>query len=294
MEEYREKCRTLDRLMDEYTKEGAAVAFSGGADSGLLLNLAVIHGRKNGSPVFALTAVTELHPAKDESIARKTALDLWAEHRVLRVYELKQGEIRRNPADRCYQCKKYLFQEIRKTAAELGVRVVLEGTNKDDLNQYRPGLRALEELEIKSPLKEAGFTKEEVRRLARDYGVPVADRPSAPCLATRFPYGEELTGEKLRKVEQGEEYLRSLGLYNLRLRVHGGIARIEADNGQMGLLVEKRREITGFLKELGYRYITLDLEGFRSGSMDEDLPASVRQRFGKDPQADRPEAEGGL
>ena len=137
-------------------------------------------------------------------------------------------------------------------------------------------MQAIRELGIKSPLMEAGLTKEEVRRLAGEYGISVARRPSSPCLATRFPYGEELTYEKLRQVEKGENYLKTLGLYNVRLRVHGRIVRIEADAEQMGRLVERREEIVGFLKELGYGYITLDLEGFRSGSMDETLSAEEK------------------
>ena len=158
----------------------------------------------------------------------------------------------------------------------MGASVVLEGTNADDLSEYRPGLKAIRELGIKSPLMEAGLTKEEVRRLAGEYGISVARRPSSPCLATRFPYWEELTYEKLRQVEKGENYLKTLGLYNVRLRVHGRIVRIEADAEQMGRLVERREEIVGFLKELGYGYITLDLEGFRSGSMDETLAAEEK------------------
>lgn len=271
MEAYREKREQLHWLMNQYTKGNAAVAFSGGADSSLLLKLAVAHGKENGSQVFAFTVCGELHPAADRRIAGEVAREAGAIHRILEVRELERGDIRNNPVDRCYQCKKYLFEKIREAAGDMGAFVVLEGTNTDDLLQYRPGLRAIEELGIKSPLKEAGFTKAEVRALAKELGISVADRPSAPCLATRFPYGEELTMEKLKQVEQGEEYLRSIGAGNLRLRVHGDIARIEADGDQMGALLERRAGITKYLKELGYGYITLDLEGFRSGSMDQDL-----------------------
>ncbi|MCI8517855.1 MAG: ATP-dependent sacrificial sulfur transferase LarE [Hungatella sp.] len=271
-----EKYGRLYELMEEYTRDNVAVAFSGGVDSSLLLKLAVVCARERKSRVIAVTAATELHPSRDEAIAGKVALETGAEHRVLRVQELEQAGVAGNPVDRCYRCKRYLFERIRQEAEAMGASVVLEGTNADDLSEYRPGLKAIRELGIKSPLMEAGLTKEEVRRLAGEYGISVARRPSSPCLATRFPYGEELTYEKLRQVEKGENYLKTLGLYNVRLRVHGRIVRIEADAEQMGRLVERREEIVGFLKELGYGYITLDLEGFRSGSMDETLSAEEK------------------
>ncbi len=276
MGDYRRKCERLHELMEEYACEDVAVAFSGGVDSGLLLKLAVLHAGGRGKQVFAITAATDLHPVTDERIAEKVALETGARHEILRIRELEQGDISCNPVDRCYRCKKYLFQAIKETAKKTGVSVVLEGTNVDDLSQYRPGLRAIQELGIKSPLKEAGFTKAQVRALAKEYGISVADRPSSPCLATRFPYGARLTAEKLRQVELGEEYLRDLGLYNVRLRVHDDIARIEADREALGTVVGHREEVVSYLKSLGYRYITLDLEGFRSGSMDEGLEKSDR------------------
>lgn len=275
MEIYEEKLRRLHRLMQEYAQSDVAVAFSGGADSSLLLKLAVVHAKERGSRVTAITADTELHPQNDRDQAREAAMEMGAEHRILTIRELEHGGISQNPVDRCYQCKRYLFEKIKEEARRVQASLVLEGTNADDLREYRPGLRAVEELGIKSPLKEAGLTKDEVRRLAKEQGISAADRPSAPCLATRFPYGEELTIEKLGRVEQGEEYLRTLGLYNVRLRVHGEIARIEADGDQIGKLADKRNEVVKRLKSLGYRYITLDLEGFRSGSMDEVLPETV-------------------
>jgi len=268
---FEEKCKVLFQLMSDFAAGNVAVAFSGGADSSLVLKLAVICAKEKGSRVVAVTASTKLHPAKDEAVARQVALEMGAEHRILPVQELESAGIGQNPVDRCYRCKKYLFKAIQEEAALAGAPVVLEGTNGDDLKQYRPGLKAVAELGIRSPLKEAGLTKEEVRKLSERYGISVANRPSAPCLATRFPYGEKLTMEKLRTVEQGEEYLRSLGLYNVRLRIHKNVARIEADTDEMGKLIEERKEVVTNLKKLGYGYITLDLEGFRSGSMDEGL-----------------------
>lgn len=149
--------------------------------------------------------------------------------------------------------------------------MIMDGTNEDDLHVYRPGLRALKELGIISPLAEEKVTKAEVRELAEEYGLSVASKPAMPCLATRFPYGTDLTYEKLEKVEKGEAFIRKLGLYNLRLRVHGGIARVEVDEQEIAKILQHREEIVRYLRQLGYSYITLDLEGFRSGSMDEVL-----------------------
>ncbi len=266
--QYKEKCRKLHGIMDGYAGKDLAVAFSGGADSSLLLTLAVLHGKRQNSQVYALTASTELHPLGDISLAKKVAVEAGAIHQVLSVSELEEAGIADNPVDRCYRCKYFLFQRILEEASRLGAETVLEGTNADDLLAYRPGIKAIRQLGVKSPLLQAGFTKEEVRRLAGEYGISVADRPSAPCLATRFPYGASLTREGLCRVEKGEERLKTLGLYNVRLRIHGEIARIEVDPAYMGTLLENREEMIKELKALGYTYITMDLEGFRSGSMD--------------------------
>lgn len=205
---------------------------------------------------------------KDLEIAVAVAKEAGARHLVVRIDELKEAGIEYNPEDRCYLCKKLLFSRLKEKAEELHAGYIVEGTNEDDLHVYRPGIRALRELGILSPLAQTGFTKQEVRKLAEEYGVSVANRPSTPCMATRFPYGAKLDYDSMRRVEQGEEWIRSLGFYNVRIRVHGGIARIEIDIDQMPLLLEKKEEIISKLKELGYDYITLDLEGFRSGSMD--------------------------
>ncbi|MCM1160156.1 MAG: ATP-dependent sacrificial sulfur transferase LarE [Roseburia sp.] len=274
MSSYEEKCSRLRAMMKEYAKQNVAVAFSGGVDSSLLLKMAVAYAKEQGTMVYGITADTELHPSGDMEIAEKVAKETGAEHILLRIKELKQVDILQNPIDRCYRCKKYLFGEMKKKAGQSGAVNLLEGTNADDLLSYRPGIRAIEELGVKSPLKEAGLTKMEVRKLASEYGISVADRPSAPCLATRFPYGETLTSLKLKHVEQGEAFLKTLGFYNVRLRVHGEIARIEVDEAYMPELLERKREVAAYLKELGYSYITLDLEGFRSGSMDIGLEAS--------------------
>lgn len=265
---YENKCRKLRKILKKYTEQNTAVAFSGGVDSSLILKLAVQYAKKQGSRVYAVTADTELHPVQDKVMAEKVAEEMGAEHMILPVRELSEAEIENNPIDRCYRCKKFLFEKILKTGKEKEAFLVLEGTNADDFFMYRPGIRAVRELRVKSPLMEAGFTKQDVRRLAMESGISVADRPSTPCLATRFPYGTKLSTAAMERVEKGENYLRNLGLYNVRLRVHDNLVRIEIDSWMMGKFMENRSTVVAYLKELGYSYVTLDLEGFRSGSMD--------------------------
>lgn len=274
-EEYEEKKTRLKKQIRAYADEGCIVAFSGGVDSSLLLKLACGPAREPGRPaqsrIYAVTMQTRLHPACEIEHARKVAEEIGASHMVIPVDELEEAGINQNPVERCYLCKKHLFTKILEAARQLGIRNILEGTNEDDLHVYRPGLKAIRELGIISPLADAGFTKADIRRLAGEYRLSVSGRPAMPCLATRFPYGTSLSYEGLQKVEQGEEYLKSFGLYNVRLRIHGPIARIEVEPNEFPLLFQHRQEIILYLKNLGYTYITLDLEGFRSGSMDIDI-----------------------
>ncbi|WP_443863645.1 ATP-dependent sacrificial sulfur transferase LarE [Fusobacterium ulcerans] len=268
MKTYEEKCSYLQKLMEKYTQENVVVAFSGGVDSSLLLKTACINAVKNGTKVFAVTMHTTLHTMNEIESSKETAGEVGAEHLIISVDELKEAGIENNPVERCYLCKKYLFQKMKDKAESLGVKIILDGTNEDDLHMFRPGLRALKELEIKSPLAESDFSKTDVRKLAEEYGMSVSKKPSTPCLATRFPYGSRLSYEEMKKVEKGEDFLKNLGLYNVRLRVHNDIARIEVDKEDIVKIVVYKEVIISYLKELGYRYITLDLEGFRSGSMD--------------------------
>lgn len=265
---YEEKCGRLYELIAACAQEDVLLAFSGGADSSLLLKLLCKAAEKSRKKVYAVTLHTMLHTAVEMEEAKELAGEAGAVFIPLPVDELQNAGILNNPVDRCYLCKKYLFTQILQKADELGVKTVIEGTNEDDLHVYRPGLRAVRELGILSPLAQAGMTKQEVRRCAAEWKVSVSNKPSSPCLATRFPYGTLLTREKMRQVEYGEEYLKGLGLYNVRLRVHGDVARIEADAEDMPVLLKQREAVTAFLKGLGYCYVTLDLEGFRSGSMD--------------------------
>lgn len=275
---YEEKRKELRKRIEAYASMDMVVAFSGGADSSLLLKLACEAAKKCGSRVYAITMQTELHTLEDLQVAEKVAKETGAFHVVLHVDELEEAGIEDNPVDRCYRCKKLLFTRMRAEAEKIGASVLLEGTNADDLKVYRPGLKAIRELGIKSPLAEAGFTKSEVRTLAGEYGISVAKRPSTPCMATRFPYGTRLTRENLKRAEDGEGYIRSLGFYNVRLRVYGETARIEVDESEFDFLIEHRKEIIKFLKNLGYVYIALDLEGFRSGSMDVGIAGGTSEK----------------
>ena len=263
-----EKESLLKKAIDKYTKEDIIVAFSGGADSSLLLKLACDSARVNGTKVYAITVQTMLHPAADLVIAARVAEEARAVHEVIEIDELRETRIEDNPIDRCYRCKKGIFGKIKERAEELDIRYILEGTNEDDLHQYRPGIKALKELGILSPLAESGMTKKEVRALAAGLSISVAERPASPCLVTRLPYGEHITYGLLKKIENGEEYIRGLGYYNVRLRIHRDIVRIEIDEKDIGKFVSERKKIVNFMKKLGFLYVTVDLEGFRSGSMD--------------------------
>ena len=265
---YEEKKQKLQEQMLVYAQGDMLVAFSGGVDSSLILKLAVQAVAKTGHKVYGIMVHTMLHPMGEVEDARVTAEQIGAEFRVLEIDELKGADILDNPVDRCYRCKKYLFRNLIEEGKKLGVSVMMEGTNEDDLHVYRPGLQAIRELGIHSPLAEAGMTKAEVRRLAGELGVSVSNKPSMPCLATRFLYGTRISYETMRKVDEGEAFIRSLGFYNVRLRIHNDVARIEVDVNEMPHLLEHCEQIVAKLKNLGYDYITVDLEGFRSGSMD--------------------------
>lgn len=258
----------LKALMDEYGKGPVCLAFSGGVDSSLLLRMACGSGRKHGNPVYAVTFNTMLHPACDLDTAKRVAEELGANHIIIQVNELEMEGMRNNPPERCYLCKKHLFSALLDFAREKGITCILDGTNEDDTHVYRPGIKALKELGIISPLALCHITKSEVKRLAASYGISVASRPSTPCMATRLPYGETLNYSILKKIEKGEEYLRTIFNGNVRLRLHRDMVRLELDPEQMITALEQREKICGKLKSLGFSYITLDLEGFRSGSMD--------------------------
>ncbi len=248
----------------------AAVAFSGGVDSALLLRAA---RDALGERCLALTAVMEAVPERDLVDAPALAAALGVRHIEVRPDVLSLPEFVNNPPDRCYHCKKRIFSLLGATAAAEGMAVLAEGSNLDDLGDYRPGLRAIEELHVASPLREAGLTKAEIRAISHELGLPGWNKPSCACLASRFAYGEHIDAERLRAVDEAEQLLRSLGFGQLRVRVHGKLARIELGREELRHMLDPgiAEYVTAQLRRLGFTYVTMDLEGFRSGSMNEML-----------------------
>ena len=268
----KDKLNELRRLLEKLSADGVCAAFSGGVDSALLLTtLSELRARKP-FPLLAVVFSTAFHTAEETASALKQAEELGVPVELVKRDVLSDPVLRNNPKDRCYHCKRSLFAGMKRIAAAHGIRHLVDGTNADDTKVYRPGRKALEELGVLSPLALCGFSKDEIRAAARELLVPVAEKPSAPCLATRFPYGAAMTDDALRKVERGEAVLRQFGLKIVRLRVHGDVARIETDTDGFGLAAAKRFEIAFALRQEGFPYVALDLEGFRSGSMDESIP----------------------
>ncbi|MCS7177711.1 MAG: ATP-dependent sacrificial sulfur transferase LarE [Anaerolineae bacterium] len=244
------------------------VAFSGGADSTLLL--ALCRDVLGPERVLALTVISEFTPTAERERAAGLARALGVRHQEVPFSVLAHPEIVANRPDRCYHCKHALFRRLLEIVRAEGLAVLLHGANADDRNDYRPGLRAAEELGVRAPLLEAGLTKEEIRKLSRQMGLPTADLPAMACLASRIPYGTPLTLEALARVDAAEEYLRQeWGLRQVRVRDHFPLARLEVPEDDIPRLaaLPARREVARRLRELGYRYVTLDLEGFRSGSL---------------------------
>lgn len=250
--------------------ESVVVAFSGGVDSTLLLRVAL----ESVPRILAVTATSPTYPQFELLEAKKIAESLGVEHLILETREMDNPLFFSNPVDRCYHCKSELFRLLKEVAASRGFKAVLDGSNASDKGDFRPGMRAARDFGVRSPLMEVGLTKEEVRLLSRYYGLPTWDKPSMACLSSRIPYGEPITREKIRQIEAGEEFLRKLGLKEVRLRHHGRLARLEVAPQALPLLVSEnvRQQVIAALKQLGFTYITLDLEGYRSGSMNEVLP----------------------
>ena len=242
-----------------------AIAFSGGVDSTYLLHEAVKTGKEK---VTALIMQTPSVPERELDEAVTFCKSWGISFFVLPADPFSAAGFRENGRDRCYICKHFLFSALLEKAKEEGIPFVADGTNADDTKEFRPGLRALKELDIRSPLAEAGLTKKEIRELSEKEELPTWNKPSFSCLATRFPYGEELTVEKLRRTEAAENLLAELGFTQRRVRVHGNLARIEVLPAEISLLLERRDMISSRLEELGFLYTTVDLKGFRSGSMD--------------------------
>ena len=244
------------------------VAFSGGVDSGFLLMAA--HDVL-GENVLAVTIDSEQFPRRDLEHVRSFLKRTGIAHKIVQFSWMRTDDFVRNPYNRCYHCKKALLQILKDVAAEAGIRTIAEGVNASDFDEYRPGIAAAAEEGIWHPLAEVGLTKPEVRWLAKEIRLPFWDKPPSPCLATRIAYGEQITVEKLAMIEAGEDALKDLGFRQVRVRLHhGGIARIEVEKEEIAVLfdMKTRAAICGKLKTLGFTYVTLDLEGYRSGSMD--------------------------
>ena len=242
------------------------VAYSGGVDSTFLAYAA---NEVLGSKSLAVFGHSVTCPPEDFAGANSIAKKFGFNYRVIETAELEDPQFVANDSNRCYYCKSELFQKLRDIALPEGIAWVADGTNNDDLGDYRPGRRACSELSIRSPLLEAGLTKEEIRQLSHENDLPTWDKPASPCLASRIPYGTPVTEDVVQKIAAGELYLRGLGIRQLRLRHHGDIARIEIDAKDFGMVLddETRNEIVRRLKAIGYLYVTLDLTGYRTGSL---------------------------
>ncbi len=269
--------KTIDRKYGDLCaslkgKGAVAVAFSAGVDSTLLLKAAAdALGCEN---VLAVTALSHSFPERENSEAGQFCRDLGVRRITVEVDQLSIPGFRENPPDRCYFCKKVLFSKMTDAARENGFEMLAEGSNIDDLSDYRPGLRAIAELGVISPLREAELTKKEIREISQRLDLPTWNKPSFACLATRFVYGETITNEKLRRVEQSERLLQDLGFKQFRVRIHGEeglLARIEVMPGELSAIMQRREEIAAQIKGMGFAYVTVDLEGYRTGSMNEVL-----------------------
>ncbi|MGB8452948.1 MAG: ATP-dependent sacrificial sulfur transferase LarE [Anaerocolumna sp.] len=258
----------LSQVMEDNMSAGICIAFSGGVDSSLLLKAACDTGKRMNQSILAVTFETKLHPHGDLAEAKTLALSFGAVHKIITVDEFADPEIKHNPVDRCYRCKNLLFKTLIETAKSEGYHYLMDGSNYDDADAYRPGMKALKELGIHSPLLELKMTKDEIRSLSSDLNLVTSTKPSAPCLATRLPYGAVLDFDLLERIDQGEKFIKNLGFYNVRLRAHNDIIRIEIDKTDFIKFMKQQEPVLNKLKDLGFEYITLDLEGFRSGSMD--------------------------
>lgn len=245
------------------------VAFSGGVDSTFLLKCAV--DTPGVEKVAAATAVSEILAPEDLDLATSIAKDLGVRHIIVMSSEMENAEFIANTPERCYVCKKGRFTKLLEIKEQLGLAYIADGSNMDDEADYRPGERAMKELGIRSPLREAGLYKSEIRELSRDMGMPTWDKPSIACLATRIPYGEAITKDKIRMVREAEQALHCFGFTQLRVRYHGDLARVEVPEKEMPDALKYRAEIVEKVKAAGFTYVALDLQGFRSGSMNEVL-----------------------
>lgn len=266
--ELHEKERSLE---DRLRAAGSVlVAFSGGVDSSYL---ALAAHRVLGDEALAVTAVSPSYPASHRRVAERVVADFGLSHRFVDTHEMESADYRANRPDRCYHCKTELFDVLGRMRAELGFGAVAYGVNTDDTGDFRPGHRAADERGVLSPFLDVALSKAEIRALSRAAGLPTADLPASACLSSRLPYGTEVTPERLAQVEEAEERLRGLGFRQLRVRHHGELARIEIDPAELprALDADRARAMVAALKPLGFRFVALDLEGYRTGALNEVL-----------------------
>jgi uncharacterized protein len=260
----------LALLQDRLRSLGSAVvAFSGGVDSSLLLKVAV--QTLGPEKVLAITGRSPSLPSADQQAAQTLAAEIGVCHEFLDTAELDDPNYTTNPARRCYFCKSELYSRLIRLAQQRGYAAVLCGTNADDLHDFRPGLQAADEHRVAAPLAEAGITKTELRQIAAELGLSVHDKPASPCLSSRIPYGEPITPEKLRRIDAAETFLHKLGFRECRVRHYEQLARIEVPAGEIARFADAdlRARVDARFRELGFQYVTLDLRGFRSGSLNE-------------------------
>jgi pyridinium-3,5-biscarboxylic acid mononucleotide sulfurtransferase len=263
-----ETAKKIEIIKREMEKaRSALIAFSGGVDSSLLLHFAL---KYVAGEVLAVTCVSPLYKSREIEKSKRIAKELGSRHLLVHINELKDPEIVKNDRLRCYYCKKNLFTRLKEIAGKEGLQRVFDGSNHDDTKDYRPGLKALKELGIKSPLLEAGLTKDEIRTLIKKEGLSFGDMESLACLGSRFPYGTSLKKETLKKIDESEDFLIDLGFRNVRVRHYNEMAKIELNQQDIIKAVRARHKITEYFKKKGYTQISVDLEGYRMGSLNNE------------------------
>lgn len=260
------KLKKLQKILQEM--QSVLVAYSGGVDSTFLLKVAC---DVLGKQVLAVTADSLTYPAAELNLAKKMAKDLGARHKIIRTQELEDKRFSANPLNRCYFCKKELFSRLKKIAQANKIDFVVDASNLSDKEDFRPGNKAKIELGVRSPLQEAGLNKEEIRSLSKKLKLPTWQKPALACLASRIPYGSSISPVLLRRIERAESILHQAGFPEVRLRSYNGLCRIEVDKRRIPLLISRRNSVIGKLKKLGYNYITVDLEGYRTGSLNQGI-----------------------